>query len=111
MGEYVVGAEGVFEQRRLLLGEPELLPRACAGAVVVTAAVAGTRTAVRRLAIVVGSDLQPLSCTFLRLLARGRHGSFFLDTLREQHQVELHRWSAPLHQIAAAAAAYPQAKP
>ena len=110
MGEYVVGAEGVFEQRRLLLGEPELLPRArAAGSTVV---VTGARTAVRRLAIVVGSDLQPLSCTFLRLLARGRHGSFFLDTLREQHQVELHRWSAPLHQIAAAAAAaYPQPKP
>lgn len=102
VGEYVVGAEGVFEQRRLLLGEPELLPRACPGAVVVTAAVvAGARTAVRRLAIVVGRDLRPLPCTFLRLLARG-HGSFFLDTLREQHQVELHWWPAPLHQIAAA---------
>ena len=108
MGEYVVGAEGVFEQRRLLLGEPELLPRArAAGSTVVV--VTGARTAVRRLAIIVGRDLQPLSCTFLRLLARGRHGSFFLDTLREQHQVELHRWSAPLHQIAAAA--YPQPKP
>lgn len=46
MGEYVVGAEGVFEQRGLLLGEPELLPRASAGALVVVAAVAGARTAV-----------------------------------------------------------------
>jgi hypothetical protein len=51
VGEYVVGTEGVLEQRRLLIGEPELLPRACAGAV------AGDRTAVRRLAtILVGRD-------------------------------------------------------
>jgi hypothetical protein len=46
-----VGAEGVLEQRRLLIGEPELLPRACAGAI------AGARTAVRRLAaILIGRD-------------------------------------------------------
>ena len=103
VGEYVVGAEGVLEQRRLLIGEPELLPRACAGAV------AGAWTAVRRLAaIFVGrNDLEPLPPTaFLCLLARG---TFFLDALRREQQVELHRWSVvPLHQIAAA---YPQRKP
>ena len=88
VGEYVVGAEGVFEQRGLLLGEPELLPRARADSNVV---VTGARTAMRRLPIVVGDGrLRPLPCTFLRFLARGR-GSFFLDTPREQHQVELHR--------------------
>lgn len=103
VGQYVVGAEGFLEQGRLLLGKPELLPRCRA----VTAVVARARL-VRPVASVIVGDLQPLPGTLLLCCI------LFLDTLWEQHQVELQRRRPPIAvaplQITTAAA-YPKAKP